>query len=320
VLKVSIIVPAEGSQDDLDNTLVAILENRPEACEVIVAHPATYHDPYDLADEVTFIRCDSDDIASLINAGIQASRASIVHTLLSGVRATEGWTRQPLALLLSDPAVAAVSPLIVDPQKPTRVVSAGLGYRRSGAKRVIGAGTTVGQRSRTFRIDGPTLQASFFRREVFLQLGGCRAAFGRYHIDTDWTARLKSAGKTCLHAAESRLLAQPVLPPRGFRAGRDAERLYWDDARQHGLARSIVQHAGHVTWSTLAQLPSPTACTSLLGRAWGWMQSLRAIPPAEMPCEAAPSQDAPMTLPIRSVTRPTPASNCDARPAARKSA
>ena len=140
MFKLSIIIPADGSQEDLDNTLVSVLENRPADCEVIITHPETYQDPYDLGDEVTFIASSQPGRAALLNAGLRASQAPIVHLLLPGVRCTENWTAEPLAWLAADPQLDSVSPTLVNRDQPQRLVSAGVRYRNGGSKQVVGRG------------------------------------------------------------------------------------------------------------------------------------------------------------------------------------
>ena len=65
----SIIIPAAGPQVSIDDTLLSVLENRPEDCEVILAHPEGYVDPYDLADEVQMISAPTHSLLGLWNAG-----------------------------------------------------------------------------------------------------------------------------------------------------------------------------------------------------------------------------------------------------------
>ena len=55
-LRLSIVIPAVTSAAELEETLLSVLENRPEQCEVIVALACEYDDPWNLRDEVTFVR------------------------------------------------------------------------------------------------------------------------------------------------------------------------------------------------------------------------------------------------------------------------
>ncbi len=140
MFKLSIIVPAHGPQENLDNTLLTVLENRPPACEVIVPHPSAYQDPYDLSDEVTFVRASGEDLASLVNSAVEVAQATVIHVLLSGTLAREGWTEAAIERFRSEPDVAALAPAILDPQHPHRLTAAGIRYARGGAKRLVARG------------------------------------------------------------------------------------------------------------------------------------------------------------------------------------
>ncbi len=269
MFKLSIIVPAVGPQEDLDNTLLSVLENRPASCELLVPHSDSYRDPYDLSDEVTFVPCQSNELASLINAGVEASQGEVVHILLSGVVATEGWTDAALAHLQAAPHVAAVAALLLDPTNPARITGGGIRYARGGTKHIVGAGGRLRRRASTCRVDGPNLQAAFFRRDALRQTGRLTGCFGSYHIDTDYAARLRAAQLICEHVTDCRLVAQLPPAPRGFSAGRRAEQLYWQHASTSG---SLVRHLIAVGLETISKLPRPSALTGLLGRAWGMLR------------------------------------------------
>ena len=53
--RLSIVIPVLGDSQQLDDTLVSVLENRPANCEILVVHNEPYHDPYHLSDEVQFV-------------------------------------------------------------------------------------------------------------------------------------------------------------------------------------------------------------------------------------------------------------------------
>jgi len=79
VTQLSIVIPATGTQEQLDQTLVSVLENRPSDCEVIVPHAFDYKDPYDLHDEVTFVGSAAENLVSLgkPSEGLKRARHSI---------------------------------------------------------------------------------------------------------------------------------------------------------------------------------------------------------------------------------------------------
>ena len=124
----------------LEDTLVSVLENRPEGCQIVVVLNGPYEDPYDLKDEVCFVQAGAGaGFAESVNAGIAASQAEILHILTSGVEVTSGWADAAMACF-ADARAAAVAPLVLDRQRPERVVSAGLTYRVGGAVRRLGYG------------------------------------------------------------------------------------------------------------------------------------------------------------------------------------
>ena len=125
----SIIVPALGSQKHLDETLVSVLENRPPQCEVILVHPRSYADPYDLGDEVRFVEAGCDDLVGLMNHGFAASRADFVHFLQPGVEVEPDWLDAALDCFERSLTVGSVSPVILDPGRNRR--SAAIGVTRA---------------------------------------------------------------------------------------------------------------------------------------------------------------------------------------------
>ena len=53
-MKISILIPILKNQADFELTLASVLKWRPDQSHVIVTHDGSYHDPYDLSDEVEF--------------------------------------------------------------------------------------------------------------------------------------------------------------------------------------------------------------------------------------------------------------------------
>lgn len=282
MLKLSIIVPAYGSQQEIDNTLLTVLENRPAACEVVVPHPDTYEDPYDLSDEVRFVQVAQTGITALLNGAIASCQSEIIHLLGSGTLATRDWTDPILSRFDEDESIAAISPLLLDSQRPTRTAAAGIRYAGSGSKCWVGRGSRIGKRPRRYQVDGPAWHAAFFRRKTLLKVGPFREDFGVFHLDSDYAARLRAAQLTCVHEADSRLMTTLPTAPRGWQAGRQAELLYRTHRATFGSARSRLAHSLLVGWESLRQFPTPSAFTTLLGRAHGVVTRC----PAEIPAPA----------------------------------
>ncbi len=91
--RLSIIVPHLNDDLGLEATLLSILENRPEDCEVLIAHTGGYPDPYDLGrDEAVLVQVPTDSgLCSQLNDSIAASCAPLVHILLPGATVESGW-------------------------------------------------------------------------------------------------------------------------------------------------------------------------------------------------------------------------------------
>ena len=110
MVHLSIVVPVTGPQSQLDETLVSILENRPNDCEVILVHPESYVDPYDLGDEVRFVVTPSAALLSMVNAGFAASRGELIHLLCPGGIATAGWCEPACDMFRDNRNVATLAP------------------------------------------------------------------------------------------------------------------------------------------------------------------------------------------------------------------
>ena len=109
MLRLSIIIPYLGNPKRLEDTLVSVLENRPNDCEVLAVLAQPYDNPYKLDDEVCFCRAaDGTGLAELMNLGIATSRAPVVHLLTCGAEVREGWADVAMAHF-RDPQVASVA-------------------------------------------------------------------------------------------------------------------------------------------------------------------------------------------------------------------
>jgi cellulose synthase/poly-beta-1,6-N-acetylglucosamine synthase-like glycosyltransferase len=65
--RLSIIIPAPGDETTLEETLVSVLENRPENSEIVVVLGFGYHDPWSVGEEVRFIQ------APMVRTGLHVS-------------------------------------------------------------------------------------------------------------------------------------------------------------------------------------------------------------------------------------------------------
>jgi GT2 family glycosyltransferase len=297
VPRLSILIPALNDPERLEHTLVSVLENRPEQCEVVVvlAHP--YDDPYHLVDEVRFVAARRGaGLAECANLGMRECRAPIVHLLACGAIVEEGWTHAPLEQF-HDERLAAVAPLVLDENDPARVVSTGLEYHPGGVRRPRGRGLSaadIGGPATT--ILGPTAQAAFYRR---LATSPTQALFdaslGDPLADVDLALRLRQSGYLARFEPASIIYHAADDSPQagGFAAARRRERLFWRHAPMSGWTRSIALHGLVVGGEFCRALPRPDALTRLAGRMvggcdWGFHRRQRrqwALPPASFGSE-----------------------------------
>lgn len=272
VVRLSIIIPAIGSQQQLEDTLVSVLSNRPGDCEVIVVYPGEYGDPYNLRDEVRFVEMSSQATRlGMANVGMDASRGEIMHLLAPGIEVVEGWTEAPLCRFAEDESVGLVSPLLVSTSNPPTVVSAGVQYRAGGGRRLSGAGSRIAKRAgHRIRVDGPTMNAAFYRKSALFKTGGFDALVGETLADIDLALSLRADNYVCVFEPACRLATKSDVPadePGGFLQGRYAERLFWRHAMKIGWLRSLLLHPVEIVFDCLVSLSYPGAITRLAGRA-----------------------------------------------------
>ena len=228
VPRLSIIVPFVGSVEQLENTLVSVLQNRPKASEVIVVLGQPYSDPYQIRGEVRFLTGPRDaSLVQLANLGINASRGAVVHLLACGCEVQDGWTKHALDCFRND-RVASVVP-VIESRGTGHVQSCGIRYTRGGRRFAVGAAGTVqqAQRSAEKHLLGPSFTAGFYRRSALAEVCGFDAALEDAGADVDMALALQTRGYCTQLAVNSRIVG-PVAG-RGrchFRAGRRAEWLY----------------------------------------------------------------------------------------------
>ena len=181
--RLSIIVAAVGSQTDIDTSLVSVLEHRPADCEVILAHPPSYVDPYDLFDEIRFVSSADADLCSLFNAGLKVARGEIVHTIRPGVVASEDWCEPALRQFELNTNTGGVSPLVVSARR-SRPVRGVAHHVLLGKCLVTSVGTAV---------LCPLIGTGFYRASALRFMHGFDPRFREY-ADVELGFRLKAAG------------------------------------------------------------------------------------------------------------------------------
>ncbi len=323
----SIVVPFLGNVKLLEDTLVSVLENRPEACEVLVVLNEDYDDPYSLHGEVSFVASRPD--AGLVGAlyrGVVASKSPVVHILACGMAACQQWTAAAMPHF-DDPHVGAVAPLVLQADRPDRVVSAGLAYHRNGRVRCLSEGRRAGKVVPHCGPFVPDIRAAFYRRSALLELDGWnrRATFGL--AGTDLALALQHQGFRCILEPASCTFAQASLVAKhgAFQTGMDEARLFWRWASRYGWAGSVASHAALLVGECLGGLLWPPRVVRMAGRLAGGLLSAagqdrpaeptRVIPSPHFRCTAASSQPV-MTTASRDSSASNFSEACSSGPAA----
>lgn len=268
--RLSIVIPATSDTTALEETLVSVLENRPDDCEIVVALGCEYDDPWNIREEVRFVQAPvGSGLVACANIGISASDGDVIHILAAGWRATSGWVDGPLARF-EDGETAAVVPLAVSAADQDRVVGAGIRYGRGGrriaiAPRKAAAGIAP---------HGPSLEAGFWRSDVLRQVGpGFSTACGDSCADADMAESVTRTGLSVVLEPSSRVVAGQTGAGRKqpFMAGLHAERLFWRSMQGRPIVSSLVMHGVEIVRHAVARAPFGTL-PMLAGRAVAMMQ------------------------------------------------
>ena len=275
--RLSIVVPATNVVA-LEETLISVLEHRPDACDVIVALGVPYDDPWNIRDEVTFVDVpQAVSLVECINAGAAASTGDVVHVLAAGWKATAGWTDRALDHFARGD-VGAVVPLAVSEGDCDQPVVAGI-YRAAGGRSVPVVPHRNDDGSITMRVapSAPIIEAGFWRAEVLTTIGFSTAC-GDSLAAADMAAALTAAKLDVIVETSSRVVSGPAQQCcGGFTAGLHAERLFWRSLSCERLVPALIAHAGEVLRHAAATVPWGTF-GMLAGRLAGLVQFGSCVP------------------------------------------
>jgi len=270
-------VPFLHDSQQFEDTLASVLQNRPGDSEVLVVHRGPYDDPYDLDGEVQFVEIPVDaQSIEAVNAGFSAALGEIVHVLRPGVRAIEGWA-EPALEQFDDPLIGAVSPVMLQADDESTILSAGVRYTFGGCRLLNGLGKNVKRARRIFhrRTAGPSLAAGFYRRSVIEALGGLCTTVGPRFSDVDLGLCLRALEYHSVVESESVVVGDVADDATidCFRSGRCAERAFWRHAGTNGWLGSLFFHPFVVVGSVLAGWRRLGTYTGLFGRTVGMIQA-----------------------------------------------
>jgi len=246
VHRLSIVVTATDNFVHLEETLLSVLEHRPDDCEVVVVHDGSYEDPYDLSADEVFLVCvdPSQSWIERVVTGCQMATSNVVHVLGCGALVEEGWTRSAATHFVDD-RVGSVVPVIASRDEPTRVESVGVVYRGCGWRRCLAAGRKLGKlRAKRLRPLGPSLRGGFYRREPLLAAADHLELLGDRLADVDIGLSLRGAGYKTTVEPDSRIydLDQLVEDESPFRLGQQSERLFWRSIGKLGWKKSLAMY------------------------------------------------------------------------------
>ena len=192
--RLSIIVPHCNDDARLELTLLSVLENRPQECEVLVVHNGSYPNPYQLQDEVIFVQEERQaNTQQLLNAGVLAACAPVVCVLMDGSLVSAGWSEAALQTLQeSDCAAVAVG--IANPH--TTQAAWGISGEQLGSPQLAQVGRVEGTSSESDCL-GPSLACGFYRRKLLLALGGWNDALDASLADVELALNWSALGLRC---------------------------------------------------------------------------------------------------------------------------
>lgn len=213
------------------------------------------------------------------NAGVRAAAGEVVELLNDDTEVTPGWADAALSGF-ADASVAAVTPLVLQYGEASRIDSAGDSFHLFGIARKREHGRACASRSLTRgRVFGASGSSSFFRREVYLSLGGLPEEFGAYFDDIDLSFRLNRAGYQVIFEPTSRVhhrVSSSHGPPRGAllrMQSRNEEMVFWRNLRDWELLLAMPGHAAVLVGKALRRWREGQLRPWLEGRlrAWGEM-------------------------------------------------
>lgn len=268
--RLSIIIPAIEGAATLEQSLVSVLENRPQDSEIVVVDAFGYDDPYDLRDEVRLI--DSAGLSRLsdcVQLGLKESRGDVVHLLAAGGVVEPDWAEAALEHL-REPNVASVAPLVMRENNRESVVAAGIDYHRGGMP--IWRAYNQRHFSDLEIVDsvlGGILAAAFYRRDAVLDAGGLDASLDTPFVEIDLALRLRHGGWKAVYEPQSRVYLPghcEAISRGGYTSGWQAERVFWRNLPVAGGWSGVLLHPMIVAYECVRRLPRLEAVSHLVGR------------------------------------------------------
>jgi hypothetical protein len=235
----SVIVPFMGDIGSFEDTLASVLRYRPDDTQVIVSHDGLFRDLHGLTDEVDFVVSGrTAQLNRLFNCGLRQATGEFVALLRPGVELDENW-QEPIEHAFADQRVGCVSPLIISPSKPSRVVAAGVTKEFGFSRHLCGLNSsTEPMRLRSLAPLGPTSWAAFYRHSTLQQIGPCDEMLQPVYLDLDLALSISTLGLYCLFEPSCVVSidrAAPLVREASLAHGRSAQRAI----RRHSNEASV---------------------------------------------------------------------------------
>jgi GT2 family glycosyltransferase len=267
VSRLALVIPVVGSTEGLENTLLSVLERRPDDCEVIVATSTTYDDPYKLQGEIQILQAPRGaGLVDCANHAIRSTAAPIVHILAVGAQATDGWI-DCAARHFENPRVAAVVPFVHSEDNSKSLLAVGVSYPGHGRRQICRNVNACEQ------IIGPQLGAAFYRKSVIDAIGGIPSCVGDMLAEVDLAMVLRKAGWQIELEPACKVLAQQIdgRLPAGFRSALWSQRLYRRHFTGDGVP-GLVPHSLAQSTDTAGSKPWWKMPSSAAGRLAGMLE------------------------------------------------
>jgi GT2 family glycosyltransferase len=280
-LDLSIVIPSHNRPDLLQACLRSLAAHAPPCTEIVVVDDGST-DRCISRMAATFMGVRTIRLSSrqgfcvAANRGVQMARGSLVELLNDDAEVTAGWAESGVACF-ADPGVAAVAPLVL--YWPGREGAEAIVDSAGDRFYVGGVAAKRGHRRRLAEVvleRGPVFAASassaFFRRDVFLRIGGLPESFRAYFDDIDLAFRIHRAGYRVLFEPASRVLhhvsASHGLPGRRLveQQSRNEERVFWRNIPACQLPRAIPLHLAVLAGKSLRRWGEGTLIPFLCGR------------------------------------------------------
>lgn len=295
--RLTIILPALGTATQLEETLVSVLQNRPDDSDLLVVHPGNYADPYDLAGEVNFLSLPSGTgLLAALDAAIEAADSDLLHILAPGTEVEEGWTDVALTHFHNG-LVAAVAPTTTIRTANGSATYQGITSAWAGTSRLCAP-----EESAT----GPAWWSAFYRRQAVIDAGGFDAEIGVSHADLDLALTLRRLGYRTEAEPASRisLKAIPSIePPTTWEAARAAERFHRRHGGEQGFWGTWCAYPLAIAGEMFGGISSGRGFLAIAGRIAGWMEG-DLVAPYEAKVATLPKAIVPEFPRLRAVSAP----------------